>query len=82
MWLVEGRVAGKITSSNSDGIVLVMLRLKRRPGSTLPMEVAENGSFQLGVVLRKSKEACEVEISGVGGTDTFGAKGRCFFVGG
>jgi hypothetical protein len=75
MWLVAGRAAGKTTSSNSEAMVVAMLRLKRRPGSTPPMVAAENGSSQLGVVLKKSKEACVVGSSGVGGTETFGARG-------
>jgi hypothetical protein len=74
MWLVAGRGAGRTTSSKSDGTLLV-LRLKRRPGSTPPTEVAEKGSSHLGVVLKKSKEAWVAGSSGVGGTETFGARG-------
>ena len=73
---MAGRVAGKTTSSNLDAMVVVMLRLNKRPGSTPPIVADENGSSQLGVVLKKSKEeACVVGSSGVGGTETFGAKG-------
>ena len=79
---MAGRVAGKTTSSNSEAMEVAMLRLKRRPGSTPPIEAAEKGSSQLGVVLKKSKDACVVGSSGVGGTETFGAKGLWRLVGG